>query len=153
MSRQILIALIAGILFGAGLAVSGMADPERVRAFLDIFGAWDPTLAFVMSGALLPMAVAWRVRAKLKRPLVAPNFDLPSTTKLDKNLLIGAALFGMGWGIAGLCPGPAIADFAVQPWPATIFVAAMFTGMILWRLQNYFSAKRSSRLINQRKAK
>ena len=134
MMRQITFALIAGALFGAGLAVSGMADPQRVRGFLDLFGAWDPTLAFVMGGALIPMAIAWRVRARMSTPLAAERFVLPTARDLEPRLIGGAALFGIGWGVAGLCPGPAIADLAIAPAPAAVFVAAMLGGMILHRL-------------------
>jgi uncharacterized membrane protein YedE/YeeE len=133
MIRQISVALAAGLLFGAGLALSGMADPARVRGFLDIFGAWDPTLAFVMGGALIPMAIAWRLRTKMPRPLAAPQFDLPSLGRLDAKLLIGAVLFGAGWGVAGLCPGPALADLALNPAPAALFVLAMLAGMVVQR--------------------
>ena len=126
---RVLVALISGLLFGAGLAISGMADPMRVRAFLDLFGNWDPTLAFVMGGAIIPMAIAWLIKGKLTSPLSAPSFELPSTAKLDRPLAIGAILFGMGWGIAGLCPGPALADLAVAPLAVLPFVVAMFAGM------------------------
>lgn len=129
-----LLSLASGVLFGAGLAVSGMADPARVRGFLDLFGAWDPTLAFVMAGALLPMAIAWAVQRRLARPLGAPAFDLPTATTLDARLLTGAALFGAGWGIAGLCPGPALAGLALAPGAAATAVAAMFAGMALHAL-------------------
>lgn len=132
--RQITLALLAGALFGAGLAVSGMADPQRVRGFLDLFGAWDPTLAFVMGGALIPMAIAWRVRNRMSSPLAAERFALPTARDLNPRLLGGAALFGIGWGVAGLCPGPAIADLAIAPAPAAIFVLAMLGGMVLHRL-------------------
>ena len=132
--RPIALALIAGTLFGAGLAVSGMADPQRVRGFLDLFGAWDPTLAFVMGGALIPMAIAWRVQRRMPAPVVAERFALPTSRALDPRLIGGAALFGIGWGVAGLCPGPAIADLAVAPVPAAIFVSAMLGGMILHRV-------------------
>lgn len=132
--RQSLVALLSGLVFGAGLAVSGMADPARVRAFLDLFGNFDPTLAFVMGGALVPMAIAWRLRARLEQPLADEAFHLPHTRTIDARLIGGAALFGVGWGIAGLCPGPAIADLAVNPLPAGIFVAAMLAGMALFRL-------------------
>ncbi len=133
-SRATLIALLSGLLFGAGLAVSGMADPARVRAFLDVTGQWDPTLGFVMGGALLPMIVAWRVRARLDRPLVGDSFHVSATRGIDRRLVAGAALFGIGWGIAGLCPGPAIADLAVRPLPSALFVAAMLGGMFVNRL-------------------
>ena len=112
---KVVIALISGLLFGAGLAYSGMADPARVQSFLDLFGTWDPTLAFVMGGAVLPMAVAWMIKSRLASPLAATSFDLPGTSKIDRSLAIGAILFGMGWGIAGLCPGPALADLALAP--------------------------------------
>ena len=134
MIRPIAFALLAGVLFGAGLAVSGMADPQRVRGFLDLFGAWDPTLAFVMGGALIPMAIAWRIQKRMPSPMAAERFTLPTARDLDPRLIGGAALFGIGWGIAGLCPGPAIADLAIAPVPAAIFVVAMLGGMILHRL-------------------
>jgi len=129
-----LIALLAGTIFGAGLAVSGMADPTRVRGFLDLGGAWDPTLAFVMAGALLPMAIAWRLQARRPAPLAAPHFAVPAGRRIDAPLLLGALLFGAGWGIAGLCPGPAIAGLAIAPQPAGIFVLAMLAGMLVHRL-------------------
>ena len=144
MKRSIPLALFAGALFGAGLAVSGMADPQRVRGFLDLFGAWDPTLAFVMGGALIPMAVAWRIQKRMPSPMAAERFVLPNTRDLDPRLIGGAALFGIGWGIAGLCPGPAIADLAIAPVPAAIFVVAMLGGMILHRLLPAAPAKQPS---------
>ncbi len=134
MNRVIWIALLSGLLFGAGLALSGMADPSRVRAFLDVAGQWDPTLGFVMGGAMLPMIVAWRLEARLDRPLVNSSLHLPSTTGVDRKLIGGAALFGVGWGIAGLCPGPAITGLAARPLPAAAFVAAMLGGMLVNRL-------------------
>lgn len=134
MRQSIALALLAGMLFGGGLAVSGMADPRRVRGFLDLFGSWDPTLAFVMGGAVLAMGIAWRFQARMAKPMAAYRFSLPTSRELDPRLVGGAALFGIGWGIAGLCPGPAIADLALEPLPSTIFVAAMLGGMILHRL-------------------
>ena len=131
--NRTLIALVSGLLFGAGLAYSGMSDPARVHAFLDLFGNWDPTLAFVMGGAIVPMAFAWMIKSRLSSPLAAPTFDLPGTSKLDRPLAIGAILFGMGWGIAGLCPGPALADLAIAPVAVLPFVAAMFAGMMAHR--------------------
>ena len=128
-----LMALASGLLFGAGLAWSGMADPMRVRSFLDLFGNWDPTLAFVMGGAMIPMALAWTIRSRMAMPLAAPAFDLPGTAKLDRPLALGAVMFGMGWGIAGLCPGPALADLAIAPLAVLPFVGAMFAGMALHR--------------------
>jgi hypothetical protein len=134
MMHRVLFALVAGALFGAGLAVSGMADPQRVRGFLDVFGAWDPTLAFVMGGALIPMALAWAAQKRMAAPIADIRFSLPTRRDIDPSLVGGSALFGIGWGIAGLCPGPAIADLAIAPVPAAIFVVAMLGGMILHRL-------------------
>ncbi len=131
--NRALIALFAGALFGAGLAISGMADPMRVKAFLDLFGAWDPTLAFVMGGAIIPMAIAWRVQRRMAKPLADASFALPGTTQIDGKLAIGAVLFGMGWGIIGLCPGPALADLALEPIQAAVAVAAMIIGMMAHR--------------------
>ena len=126
--------LAAGILFGAGLTLGGMTDPARVRGFLDIFGDWDPTLAFVMGGAVTVMAVAWMVQPKLSRPLFADAFALPSRRDLTPALIGGSALFGIGWGVAGLCPGPGIAALVIEPVSAAIFVVAMLAGMLLVRL-------------------
>ncbi|WP_026091712.1 DUF6691 family protein [Blastomonas sp. AAP53] len=127
--KKTAIALFAGLLFGAGLAISGMADPQRVQAFLDLFGAWDPTLAFVMGGAMIPMAIAWAVQRRMAAPVAVSRFDLPGTKTIDRKLAIGAVIFGAGWGIGGLCPGPAIADLAIAPAPAAMFIAAMLAGM------------------------
>ncbi len=143
MTRDNVLALLSGILFGAGLAISGMIDPARVRAFLDVTGNWDPTLAFVMGGALLPMAVAWWVLNRRQKPLAPNSGLLPSTNDVDWRLISGAAIFGIGWGLAGICPGPGIAALAVQPMSALLFVLAMAAGM---RLHSFmFSARGLSR--------
>lgn len=131
--RDGIITLVCGSLFGAGLAISGMADPARVRSFLDVFGAWDPTLVFVMAGAIIPMVFAWRIRSILDNPLAAETFYLPDTERLDLRLLAGAAIFGIGWGVAGLCPGPAVAGIALRPSDASIFVIAMIVGIAVHR--------------------
>ena len=132
--KQILVALVAGALFGAGLAYSGMADPARVQGFLDLFGRWDPTLAFVMGGAMIPMALAWIVQRRLDKPFADAHFSLPGTSLIDRKLAIGAILFGAGWGISGLCPGPGLANLAINPLPALAFVAALLAGMIAHRV-------------------
>ena len=137
MILRVVVALIAGTVFGLGLTLSGMVDPMRVRGFLDLFGgAWDPTLAFVMAGALLPMACAWLLQRRMKVPLAAPAFNLPETRSIDVPLLGGAALFGIGWGLAGICPGPALADLALRPVPTALFVGAMLLGFGLHALTN-----------------
>jgi uncharacterized membrane protein YedE/YeeE len=131
-----IISLIAGVIFGIGLTLSGMTDPSRVRGFLDLFGDWDPTLAFVMGGAIPVMAVAWLVQARMSKPAAAVEFFLPGTTRLDAKLAIGAVLFGVGWGLAGLCPGPAIVSLATASSTASAgaFVLAMIVGMLLHRM-------------------
>ena len=131
---RITLALLSGALFGAGLALSGMADPMRVRAFLDLLGPWDPTLAFVMGGAMIPMALAWIVQKRLERPFAGSTFNLPETRGVDWKLALGAILFGIGWGLGGLCPGPAVASLALAPLSAAPFVLAMLVGMALHRL-------------------
>lgn len=130
-ARKLLPPLLSGALFGAGLTISGMTDPARVRGFLDVFGAWDPTLAFVMGGAVLVMSVAWRLRNGMAAPLFAAKFSLPDRNDLDARLIAGSVLFGVGWGIAGLCPGPAIASLALSPMSVVPFVLAMLVGMNL----------------------
>ncbi len=128
-------ALASGLLFGAGLAISGMLDPVRVRGFLDLFGPWDPTLAFVMGGAVAPMAAAWLIQKRMAGPVADTAFHLPDTDSITTRLLFGSALFGVGWGLAGLCPGPALAAFAINPAAAAIFSIAMALGfVIVWGL-------------------
>ncbi|QSR18976.1 hypothetical protein CA833_17560 [Novosphingobium sp. KA1] len=134
MSARPLLALLSGTLFGAGLALSGMMDPSRVRGFLDVGGAWDPTLAFVMGGALIVMALAWGLQRRMLKPVAAERFELPGTRLIDARLVGGAALFGIGWGLGGLCPGPALASLALNPLPAAVFVTGMVFGMIALRL-------------------
>lgn len=124
---RILISLIAGSLFGVGLVVADMTNPARVQAFLDPFGAWDPTLAFVMGGAMLPMIVAWMVSKRI-RPILAPTFP-PLKTTVDARLIGGSAMFGAGWGLSGFCPGPALAALSFGGTGAIAFVIAMIVGM------------------------
>jgi uncharacterized membrane protein YedE/YeeE len=134
MIRETLIPLASGTIFGAGLTIGGMTDPARVRGFLDLFGEWDPTLAFVMGGAVLVMALAWAVQRKMLRPFFGDGFALPDRSDITPRLIGGSALFGIGWAIAGLCPGPGFAALAIAPASAAIFVIAMLGGMLLVRL-------------------
>lgn len=128
--QRLILAFLAGGLFGAGLLISGMTDTAKVQGWLDVFGAWDPTLAFVMGGAIVPMAVAW-LFTKGRQPLVGGAFPAPSDPKIGRNLVIGSVLFGVGWGLAGLCPGPAVASLSYGGWPHWLFFAAMIVGMLL----------------------
>ena len=130
---RIIISLLAGVIFGGGLVFSGMADPKRVQGFLDLFGNWDPTLVFVMGGAIIPMSIAWLIQRRLAKPIADNGFDLPGTSRLDTKLIGGSALFGIGWGISGLCPGPGIADLTINPLPAAVYVAALLAGMFVHR--------------------
>lgn len=129
-----LASLIAGVVFGAGLTVGGMTDPARVRGFLDLFGDWDPTLAFVMGAALVVMFIAWRIVPGMARPILEDDFHVPTKNELTPQLIGGAVLFGVGWGIAGLCPGPGVAALAIEPAGAAIFVVAMLAGMAVHRM-------------------
>jgi uncharacterized membrane protein YedE/YeeE len=131
--RNILPGLIVGLVFGAGLALSDMVNPARVQAFLDVAGAWDPTLMFVMGAALVPSAAGYLVRRRMERPLLGDRFRIPESSVLDRPLLLGAAMFGIGWGLVGFCPGPAIAGLVLGAWQPWLFVAAMLTGMVLHR--------------------
>jgi uncharacterized membrane protein YedE/YeeE len=127
-------AFAVGLLFGLGLLVSGMANPAKVLAFLDVTGRWDPSRAFVMAGAVAVSAAGTLIARRRGRPLLAPRLEIPTRRDLDPRLLAGAAVFGVGWGLIGLCPGPALTLLTVAPAPAATFVAAMVIGMLLFRL-------------------
>ncbi|APX92432.1 hypothetical protein BWR19_05470 [Halomonas sp. 1513] len=124
---------VAGLLFGLGLAISGMTDPARVLGFLDLFGAWDPTLMFVLGGAVATTFIGYRLVWARGRPLLESAFQLPTRRDLDARLLGGAALFGIGWGLSGYCPGPAVASIAGLSWPLAAMLAAMVAGWYLAR--------------------
>jgi len=123
--------LIAGLIFGLGLVVSGMSNPAKVLNFLDIAGAWDPSLVFVMGGALMVTFAGYRLVQRRSAPLFARAFSLPTKRDVDARLLFGAALFGMGWGVAGYCPGPAITSSTLGGWPTWAFRIAMLAGMFI----------------------
>ncbi len=125
-----LISFVVGGLFGAGLLISGMTDTTKVQGWLDIFGNWDPTLAFVMGGAILPMAIAWQM-TNGRKPVLADHFPAPPDPKLGRNLVVGSTLFGMGWGLVGLCPGPAVASLSFGGWGGALFLITMLLGMRL----------------------
>ncbi len=128
--RGTLAGLSAGTLFGAGLALSGMTDPAVVLGFLDVAGAWNPALAFVMLAALAVTFVGYRLAWRRATPFWAPGFQLPKATALDARLIGGAALFGIGWGIAGWCPGPAIASLSAATPALLAFLGAMLAGLV-----------------------
>ena len=131
--KQVFAALASGLVFGAGLALAGMTNPAKVLAFLDIAGAWDPTLALVMGSALAVNAAAYALTRRRAKPLFAETFALPTRSDLDARLLGGAALFGIGWALVGLCPGPALASLARGESEVWVFAAAMAVGMLASR--------------------
>ncbi|MCX7318956.1 MAG: YeeE/YedE family protein [Hyphomicrobiales bacterium] len=128
---RLLVGLASGVLFGFGLAFSGMMDPGRVEAFLDITGPWSANLAFVLCGAVLVASIGVQISKRMRHPVLADTFNLPSGTTIDARLLCGAAIFGLGWGLAGFCPGPAVASLSLGLPIVLAFVAAMSVGMIL----------------------
>jgi uncharacterized membrane protein YedE/YeeE len=131
--RAIVTAFAAGLLFGGGLILSGMADPANVLGFFDVAGQWNPTLAFVMAGGLGVTLLGYRLTLKRRAPVCADKFQVPTSQVIDARLIGGAALFGLGWGIAGYCPGPAFVAAAGGFTEAAIFTAAMVGGMAAWK--------------------
>jgi uncharacterized membrane protein YedE/YeeE len=131
---QILTSLITGLIFGIGLIVSGMADPAKVLGFLDLTGLWDPSLALVMAGAIGVGALAFAIAGRRTTSFIGLDMKLPTSRQLDRRLLAGSALFGMGWGIAGFCPGPGVVALGMGESKALIFVVAMIAGMGIFEL-------------------
>ena len=128
---QNLFAFAAGGFFGAGLFVSGMTDTAKVQGWLDVFGNWDPTLAFVMGGAMLPMALAWLIARRRTTSVLGTALPPAPSRRIDRKLVAGSVLFGIGWGLAGLCPGPVIASLSYGGPGLYVFLAAMLTGMAI----------------------
>lgn len=131
----VLTALLSGLVFGLGLIVSGMANPAKVLGFLDLAGAWDPSLALVMAGAILVGFFAFLVAKNRTRSFIGAEMKLPTASAIDRRLLTGSALFGAGWGVAGFCPGPGLVALGMGEPKALVFVAAMLVGMVIftWR--------------------
>lgn len=142
---RILAGLLSGAVFGAGLSISGLINPAKVTAFLDVAGNWDPSLALVMFAAVSVTTVGYRFVLRGARPLFEASFSLPTRRDIDRNLLIGAAVFGVGWGLGGVCPGPALAGLGFGAAETMGFVAAMLAGMIV--------ARQSGGLLNRLKSK
>lgn len=131
---RILMALITGLVFGIGLIVSGMTNPAKVLGFLDLAGRWDPSLALVMAGAILVALPAFRVAARRRQSLLGEPMRLPTATRIDRRLVLGSLAFGAGWGLAGFCPGPALASLTTGAVQLLIFCAAMLVGMGIFEL-------------------
>jgi uncharacterized membrane protein YedE/YeeE len=131
---SILLALVSGLIFGIGLVISQMMNPAKVLNFLDVAGHWDPSLAFVMAGAIPVAAIGFYLGRRRKVPILEPKFNWPAQSAIDLRLIGGAALFGIGWGLVGFCPGPALAALQSGRWEVLSFVAAMIGGMLVYRL-------------------
>ena len=131
---KLIYALCTGLLFGLGIAISGMINPAKVLNFFDVAGSWDPSLAFVMAGAVTATFIGYRVVFKRNAPLFDAKFHLPTAKEIDLKLLGGSALFGIGWGIAGFCPGAAIPALGTGKWEVVLFLGALVSGLILHRV-------------------
>ena len=131
-----LVSLISGIIFGIGLVISEMINPEKVLGFLNLFGNWDPSLAFVMIGALIVSSPLFHIIKKKEKPIFAENFNYSNNKSINNKLILGSAIFGTGWGLIGLCPGPAISSITLLDIHSITFVIAMFVGFYLVKLIN-----------------
>ena len=129
-----IVSCISGIIFGVGLSVSNMINPEKVLGFLDLFGSWDPSLIFVMMGAIIICAPVFFLFRSKNKPLFADNFTIPTLKSIDRNLIIGSSIFGIGWGMVGFCPGPAISSIALLNTYSLFFVLSMLGGFLLTKL-------------------
>lgn len=128
-----IIGLMAGLLFGIGLLISGMTDPLKVQGFLDVFGAWDISLALVMGGGVIVAIVGVQLAKRQKTSWIGTSIDMPTKRTINKKLLIGAMLFGIGWGLVGICPGPGIVLLGTGQWQAYVFIPAMIVGMLVYQ--------------------
>ena len=137
---RVLFALLAGLVFGTGIAVAGMANPAKVLNFFDIAGTWDPSLAFVLGGAVVVTAIGYRFVLRRPKPLLDTTFHRPTARRLDVPLIAGAAVFGIGWGITGFCPGGSIPALGLGQTSAVVFVVSMMTGIGLARLARHVLA-------------
>ena len=146
---QLLMALLAGLVFGLGLIVSGMTDPSKVTGFLDLTGAWDPSLALVMGGAIGVGLVAFRLARSRSKALLGGPMQLPTARQIDRRLVLGGLTFGVGWGLAGYCPGPVLASLATGGSKPLIFTLAMLVGMAVFEVierRAHFMAQKVARL-------
>ena len=138
-----LVSLAAGLLFGLGLTVSQMINPTKVIGFLDLFGDWDPSLAFVMATAIPVAALGYTLARRCRSPLCAPDFSDPAQAHVDQRLVLGAVLFGIGWGMVGYCPGPAIAGLGLGNPATVLFVGSMLVGMGIYRTSQFLLSHRT----------
>ncbi len=143
---QVVMSFIAGLVFGLGLILSGMTDPSKVIGFLDLAGAWDPSLAFVMGGAVLVGSIAFRFARHRARSWLGNAMRLPTATQIDKRLVLGGLVFGIGWGLAGYCPGPALASLAQGGGKSLIFVVSMLAGMAIYEIQDRIAVSNQEKI-------
>lgn len=139
---QVVMAFVTGLIFGLGLILSGMTDPTKVIGFLDLAGNWDPSLAFVMGGAVLVGSIAFHFARGRTKAILGDAMRLPTATQIDRRLVLGGLAFGVGWGLSGYCPGPALASLAQGGAKPLIFAAAMLVGMAIYELQDRLAASR-----------
>jgi uncharacterized protein len=132
--KVVMASFFAALIFGIGLGISGMTSPQKVLGFLDVFGSWDPSLLFVMGGAVVVHGLAYRWILKRPKPLLEAEFRVPARKDVDLRLIAGAFIFGVGWGVGGFCPGPAIVTAASGQLPALVFVGSMCAGFYLFRV-------------------
>ena len=144
MFRAVSLLLIGG-LFGLGLAISGMLNPAKVAGFLDLFGVWDPSLAFVMGGGVIANFIGHRLVTRRQSTVFGAGFQIPTNSRIDGRLLLGATLFGIGWGLGGLCPGPAVASLAMAPAEVGLFVLMILAGLAVGRMLTGGPARRPAR--------
>jgi uncharacterized protein len=143
---KLLMALLAGLVFGLGLIVSGMTDPSKVTGFLDLAGAWDPSLALVMGGAIGVGLIAFRMARTRTQAVLGGPMQLPAARQIDSRLVLGGLTFGVGWGLAGFCPGPALASLATGGAKPLIFTGAMLLGMVIFEIQDRLSQSRANKV-------
>ncbi len=143
--KRVAVAVISGLVFGLGLSISGMVNPAKILGFLDIAGNWDPSLGIVLAAAVGTTVLIFRLVLKRDTPLLDNQFHLPARTDVDSMLVLGAAIFGVGWGISGFCPGPAYTTLLQGRWETWIFFAAMIAGMASFRFGSAFVAGRRDR--------
>ena len=137
-----MISFVSGMIFGVGLSVSNMINPEKVLGFLDLFGQWDPSLIFVMIGAIIISAPVFFLFRSKNKPLFADNFTMPTLKSIDKNLIIGSSIFGVGWGMVGFCPGPAISSLALLNTYSLFFILSLLGGFLLTEFVNRIIIRR-----------
>lgn len=142
---QLAMSFISGLTFGLGLILSGMTNPAKVIGFLDLAGQWDPSLGFVMGGAVLASTLAFRIAGKRPKSLLGSPMRLPTARQIDRRLVLGGLTFGAGWGLAGFCPGPALASLAIAGAKPLIFTAAMLAGMAIYEVQDRLSLSRKQK--------